>query len=163
MYKCKDCGEIFEEPHNYREVHNEIEGGYYEEFSECPYCGGSYEETKRCDDCGGDFLDDELIEGRCLDCTKNTFMIEPSTFWKIISKDREYLEWIMYEYNYRTNEKFRQAEDARIARVRAYREAHREHDEFVSLRVSNAVSLARHEAKEEAEREWNKLHKEKTE
>lgn len=41
MYKCQNpkCNETFEEVGTYKEYHNEIEGGFYEELPCCPYCG----------------------------------------------------------------------------------------------------------------------------
>lgn len=41
MYKCQNpkCNETFEEMGTYKEYHNEIEGGFYEELPCCPYCG----------------------------------------------------------------------------------------------------------------------------
>lgn len=41
MYKCDNpkCNGIFEDPGSYKEYHNEIEGGFYEELPCCPYCG----------------------------------------------------------------------------------------------------------------------------
>lgn len=41
MYKCDNCGEVFDEPHEYVETHG-FTDGLYERCSCCPYCGGSY-------------------------------------------------------------------------------------------------------------------------
>lgn len=45
MYKCKQCGEVFDEPHIYYEVHG-FTDGIYETQSRCPYCGGDYHEVE---------------------------------------------------------------------------------------------------------------------
>lgn len=42
-YKCKCCGEIFDEPRVYLETHG-FTDGFYETWSCCPYCGGDFEE-----------------------------------------------------------------------------------------------------------------------
>ena len=52
MYRCKDCGEIFDEPHEYVETHG-FTDGLYERWSCCPYCGGSY----------SDYDEDEEVDG----------------------------------------------------------------------------------------------------
>ena len=44
MYKCNNCGEIFDEPHEYYETHG-FKDGMYEHMSCCPYCGGDYDEV----------------------------------------------------------------------------------------------------------------------
>lgn len=73
MLKCLDCGHIFDEGEQdvIREYHNEIPGGFYEEFAGCPLCGGDFEKTASCKKCGGAFLPDELFEnGYCKDCLR---------------------------------------------------------------------------------------------
>lgn len=69
MYKCYDCGHIFEdgEQRVVKEDHG-LPGGFYERFSQCPVCGGDYDEAHYCADCGKPFLEDELFSGRCEDC-----------------------------------------------------------------------------------------------
>ena len=42
MYKCDNCGEVFNEPHCYVETHG-FTDGLVEHWSCCPHCGGSYE------------------------------------------------------------------------------------------------------------------------
>lgn len=41
-YKCRNCGEVFDEPRVYVETHG-FTDGLYEHMSCCPYCGGDYE------------------------------------------------------------------------------------------------------------------------
>jgi len=71
MYKCVDCGHLFEEgeQRTYKEAHG-FSDGFAEEFSVCPVCGGDYEETTRCAFCGGEHLESELYDGVCLDCLR---------------------------------------------------------------------------------------------
>lgn len=40
-YKCKCCGEVFDEPRVVRESHG-FNDGFYETLHVCPYCGGDY-------------------------------------------------------------------------------------------------------------------------
>jgi hypothetical protein len=69
MYKCLECGHIFDEGEQieWNEQHG-LDAPPYEHFSGCPICSGAYEETKRCIECGGEFLVDELYEGYCIEC-----------------------------------------------------------------------------------------------
>lgn len=47
MYKCFDCGRIFETPHTWQEPRGEFWGmPCTETVSGCPYCDGDYEEVK---------------------------------------------------------------------------------------------------------------------
>jgi len=51
MFKCEDCGAVFEEPAVSREYHG-LEYGY-EERGHCPNCGSDdYTNSKVCDICG---------------------------------------------------------------------------------------------------------------
>lgn len=88
MYKCVDCGHIFDEGEQAvnREWHDEIPGGFHEDFAVCPICGGDFEETMPCKKCGGAFLEDELIGSYyCEDCLK-----EALTFDSFLGFAKEY-------------------------------------------------------------------------
>lgn len=74
MYKCYDCGHVFDDD----------ECGTYEErypygstyatqtFSTCPMCGGDFGEAKECEICGEYFFEDELEAGYyCDECLKD--------------------------------------------------------------------------------------------
>lgn len=53
MYICKECGEVFEDYAEQREIHDELDGAPYESFAVCPYCGeSSFETADECDECG---------------------------------------------------------------------------------------------------------------
>lgn len=47
-YKCKCCGEVFDEPQVIREYHGFDD--FYETFCICPYCGGDYVPYEEVDD-----------------------------------------------------------------------------------------------------------------
>ncbi len=81
MYKCLDCGYVFEEPRTYTEDRTPggvFEGGNFIELYEgCPKCSGGYEEVVECDDCG-EFLTFEEAESRdkrnyCLNCYEERY------------------------------------------------------------------------------------------
>lgn len=71
MYKCLDCGHIFEkgEESVWIESRGECFGFQsYEKMQGCPLCGGDFQETKPCKICGSEHLEDELNENICDDC-----------------------------------------------------------------------------------------------
>ena len=74
MYKCLDCGHVFEEPKQYSEDRTPggaFEGGsFIEHYTGCPLCSGAFEEAKQCEICGEYFTDDELTDTTCGDCCK---------------------------------------------------------------------------------------------
>ena len=79
MFKCTDCGHIFEdgEQRTFVERHPYGDTTADEYFSVCPVCGGEYEEAKSCECCGGAFLEDELIGGYyCDECLKAAVDLE---------------------------------------------------------------------------------------
>lgn len=56
MYKCLDCGLVFEEPKKYSEdctPGGAFEGGsFIQYFCGCPWCAGAFEEVSECSNCG---------------------------------------------------------------------------------------------------------------
>lgn len=61
MFKCNDCGCIFEEPETTREFHG-LDYGYENQFS-CPNCGGTdYEDSQSCEICGEEAWGDCFCE-----------------------------------------------------------------------------------------------------
>jgi hypothetical protein len=100
VYKCLECGHIFEDEEAKKvEEHHPYGMGYATEtFFCCPLCNGSYEETKKCKNCGGEFLEDELKDGFCEDCIeeiKDEYRYNPQKCYEI-SKD----ETAKVEINY---------------------------------------------------------------
>lgn len=71
MYRCIECGRIFEEGEE--AVWYEDRGEYWgipcrERVTGCPSCRGDYEEVFQCEECGEWFFEDELEDGLCEDC-----------------------------------------------------------------------------------------------
>lgn len=71
MFKCCECGEVFEEAFFW----NESRGEYWgfpcsEQMSGCPSCKGGFEEAEECEICGKYFLPTELHGGVCDECIK---------------------------------------------------------------------------------------------
>lgn len=91
MYKCLDCGEIFEEPASVRETHG-FTDGFAETFYMCPHCNGDYEEAKQCKECGDWHTEGELYDGWCEKCLRET--INYDTFFEYCeaNKDEQYLD-----------------------------------------------------------------------
>ena len=85
MYKSTNCGEIFEEP-------NSIKEDWGETFSVWPYCNGDYDEVKQCDHCDDWHTEDELYDGWCEKCLRET--INYDTFFEYCeaNKDEQYLD-----------------------------------------------------------------------
>lgn len=72
MYKCLECGHIFDagEESIYYEKHG-LDTPPYEKFSACPVCGGDFEETYRCKKCLGEYIEEELWDGYCGECLRD--------------------------------------------------------------------------------------------
>lgn len=91
MYKCLNCGEVFEEPASVRETHG-FTDGFAETFYMCPYCSGDYEEAKQCQECDEWHTENELYDGWCEKCLRET--INYDTFFEYCeaNKDEHYLD-----------------------------------------------------------------------
>lgn len=82
MYRCIDCGEIFEEPTSWEEQEEFWGARVGREESGCPFCKGDYEEVYQCDECGEWYTEDEynLENDICNDCmTKEIESIDMET------------------------------------------------------------------------------------
>lgn len=93
MYKCLECGHIFEhgEEARWTEMHGEHMTG-------CPVCKCAYEETIPCRVCGSAHLDDELYSGICREC-----LIEQATPQNVLEYvSEEHIEIDFYSYFYRS-------------------------------------------------------------
>ena len=93
MYKCCECGHLFEEGE--QAVTYETHGFYqppYEEIHSCPVCGGDFEEVHQCKECGEWHTEDELYDGWCEKCLRET--INYDTFFEYCeaNKDEHYLD-----------------------------------------------------------------------
>ena len=93
MYRCCSCGTLFEEGEQavWEETHG-LDSTPYEKFSGCPVCKGDYEEVRQCKECGDWHTDDELYDGWCESCLRNT--INYDTFFEYCeaNKDDHYLD-----------------------------------------------------------------------
>ena len=98
MYRCENCGNLFEEGEQavWEETHG-FDSPPYEKFSGCPVCKGDYEEVHQCKECGDWHSDDELYEGWCEKCLRES--INYDTFFEYCeaNKDEQYLDtFVMY-------------------------------------------------------------------
>lgn len=87
--KCTDCGYVFD--YEDRTVVKESHGfndGFYETFSCCPNCGGDFKDAVDCDQCGETFTEDELYEGWCETCLRET--INYDTFFEYCEANEEH-------------------------------------------------------------------------
>ena len=93
MYRCENCGNLFEEGEQaeWEETHG-LDTPPYEKWSGCPVCKGDYEEVYQCKKCGDWHSEDELYDGWCEKCLRET--INYDTFFKYCeaNKDDKYLD-----------------------------------------------------------------------
>ena len=107
MYKCLNCGEIFEEA-------KPIKEDWGESFSVCPYCNGDYEEAKQCQECGEWHAENEMYDGWCEKCLRETINYDTFFDYCMANDDENYLEifvlsefmggmdcpkWISYDFH----------------------------------------------------------------
>ena len=93
MYRCCECGNLFEEGEQaVWEEHHGLDSPPYEKFSGCPVCRGDYEEVHQCKKCGDWHSEDELYDGWCDDCLRET--INYDTFFEYCEahKEENYLD-----------------------------------------------------------------------
>ena len=91
--KCTDCGYVFdfEDRTVVKESHG-FDDGFCETFSCCPNCGGDFEDAADCCECGETFTENELYDGWCEKCLRET--INYDTFFEYCeaNKDEQYLD-----------------------------------------------------------------------
>ena len=73
MYKCLECGNLFEEGEE--ATWSESRGDFWgsscsESVSCCPICKGEYEKTTKCKLCNSEKLKEELTSDICDDCVE---------------------------------------------------------------------------------------------
>ena len=94
MYKCVECGHIFEkgEEKHWTESRGEFWGmPASETMTGCPRCGGDFEETQPCVICGTETSWDALSGGVCFGCLSN-YQYDTDTCLKIGEMNREEIE-----------------------------------------------------------------------
>ena len=93
MYRCENCGHLFEEGEQavWEEKHG-LDTPPYEQWSGCPICKGGYEEVHQCKECGDWHTENELYDGWCEKCLRET--INYDTFFEYCeaNKDEQYLD-----------------------------------------------------------------------
>ena len=95
MYRCCECGNLFEEGEQavWYENQGECHGvTAMERFSGCPVCNGDYEKVYQCKECGDWHSEDELYDGWCEKCLRES--INYDTFFEYCeaNKDEQYLD-----------------------------------------------------------------------
>ena len=73
MFKCNECGAVFDEPRIFGEERPYGNGSATESFAECPRCHSGFEEAYPCKDCGEYFTKDELHSFYCTECVKENW------------------------------------------------------------------------------------------
>ena len=98
MYRCLSCGNLFEEGE--QAVWDENQGECHgrramERFDGCPVCRGDYDEVRQCKGCGDWHSEDELYDGWCDKCLRET--INYDTFFEYCEANRgeQYLDIFM--------------------------------------------------------------------
>ena len=99
MYRCESCGHLFEEGEQavWEERHG-LDAPPYEQWSGCPICKGGYEEVHQCKKCGDWHTQDDLYDGWCEKCLRET--INYDTFFEYCeaNKEHQYLDiFVMQE------------------------------------------------------------------
>lgn len=73
MFKCCECGKVFDEPLIQSDNVPYGEGTVPRTFASCPHCDSGFDEAYPCKDCGEYFLADELHSFYCIDCLKENW------------------------------------------------------------------------------------------
>lgn len=73
MFKCCECGCVFEDAKRYTETHG-LDSPPYEEYNACPKCAGAFEEAEECAECGEWFRPSEDFESPyCHECARKAY------------------------------------------------------------------------------------------
>lgn len=93
MYRCCECGNLFEEGEQtvWEERHG-LDSPPYEKWSGCPVCKGDYEEVHQCKECGDLHSEDELYDGWCEKCLRESINYETFFEYCEANKDEQYLD-----------------------------------------------------------------------
>jgi hypothetical protein len=95
MFKCCECGHLFEDGEqaiwyeNQGECHGRIA---MEKFGGCPMCKGDYEEVHQCKECDEWHTENELYDGLCEKCLRETINYETFFEYCEANKDEQYLD-----------------------------------------------------------------------
>lgn len=93
MYRCESCGHLFEEGEQavWEERHG-LDTPPYEQWSGCPICKGGYEKVYQCKKCGDWHTEEELYEGWCEKCLRETINHKAFFDYCEANKDERYLD-----------------------------------------------------------------------
>ena len=93
MYRCKECGNLFEEGEQavWEERHG-LDSPPYEKWSGCRVCYGDYEEVHQCKKCGDWHSEDELYSGWCEKCLRESITYDTFFEYCEANKDENYLD-----------------------------------------------------------------------
>lgn len=100
MYKCADCGRVFEEDDLYRwEERHGLDSPPYEQWAGCPSCHStSYEEAHLCNGCGEYFAEgDDYGGGWCHECARASYNDKLGLKY-VRSSENTSLDFIEYRY-----------------------------------------------------------------
>ena len=98
MYRCLNCGNLFEEGEqstwyeNQGECHGSIAMG---RFDGCPVCRGDYEEVYQCKECGDWHSEGDLYDGWCEKCLRETINYDTFLEYCEANSDEQYLDIFM--------------------------------------------------------------------
>ena len=93
MFKCCECGHLFEDGEQavWEERHG-LDTPPYEQWSGCPICKGGYEEAHQCKECGEWHTENELYDGWCEKCLRETITYDTFFEYCEANKDEQYLD-----------------------------------------------------------------------
>ena len=93
MYRCENCGHLFEEGEQavWEEKHG-LDTPPYEKWDGCPLCRGGYEEVHQCKECDEWHTEDELYDGWCEKCLRETINYDTFFDYCEANKDYQYLD-----------------------------------------------------------------------
>lgn len=92
MYKCNDCGRVFDSP-GWVQVH--IIEDYYDKAACCPHCHSeNYDEVEQCECCRDEFVSTSEVLPICQSC-KEQLENDMAVFEKSTNLDhRTFCEWV---------------------------------------------------------------------
>ena len=85
----------------------------YEKWSGCPICKGDYEEVHQCKECGEWHTENELYDGWCEKCLRET--INYDTFFEYVTETKQFLSF-MFETVWDNSEP-KKASDSLVAAI----------------------------------------------
>ena len=97
MFKCCECGHLFEEGEQAEWYENYGAEIGSEKFCGCPLCRGGYECVYQCKKCGKWHDEDDLYEGWCEECLRETINFDTFFEYCEANKKNQYLDIFVIE------------------------------------------------------------------